>query len=601
MDRIKQRLNTNQSKNSVNTDSLIKLNMEGSERLLPTNDINKIVNVAERFNLERQRCTFYRIIGTINPTISNSLFNLNDSTIINKFTYAGFNNLEFLDMSYPKDNDVIDGADLTYGKAIDTFLKEHDGWFGYNEPDLTKPSLCTYYDMEPKRERFSLLPDTSPYHSTGSEAVKNWELTITYPKTMDKTHAMVNGGLLLIDALPIVVSNRGMVALGVPCRHNLQVGDVVKVTGTGGYNGDYVVVQVGLANGDLKEYYFVLDIPSTGTINQNSRFKKVVGGVESEYYFRKYRKIATKSSQIIETDDYETYQAGFSENIYNDLISQFVFNEDIDVNSLTDNLNRPLSQLYLTIIKTDSNNLFTNVSSGIEIPFISNLNTSNINTYLQKVPCISQIHNGNQLPFPSHTPLENNVSINNNNLVANNNDFYGDIVEYNKFEIRETPLGVISHRFNTLNRETTANLTYINGITSTIPITPILANLDLGPRQEGYYYQPHHLIHIRDFSNYIEEGDKYTVGVPDYAINLGDDRYLWRDLIEIGFNESNAEVLDYPFLNGSHYMYQNYILNVKRQDPFGNWNLYYNKFPSDPIGDRITDNFTTKTSDTDVC
>ena len=594
MNRIKQILNTNKSKSSVNRDSLIKLNMNGSERLLPTNDINKIVNVAERFNTERQRCETYRVIGTINTTISNVLFNLDDSTILNKFTYGGFNNLEFLDSSNPKDNDTVDSNDLSYPKAIDSFLKEHYGWFGYNEPDKTKKSLCKYYDMEPKRQRFSLIPDITPYHEPLATPVKNWELTITYPKTMDKKHTIVNNGLLIIDSLPIIVSNRGMTAFGVPCNHNLSIGDVVRLTGTGGYNGEFVVIQLGVDDGSLKTHYFILDLPNTGSINQNSRFKKVVGGVESEYYFRKFRKIKTKMSKVIENDDYETYQAGFSENIYDDLISQFVFNEDIDVSSLTDNLNRPLSELFLTIIKTNSNNLFTNVSSGIEIPFISNLNNSITNTYLQNVPNINQIHNGNNLPFPSHTPLEDNININ----VL---DYYGDIVEYNNILIRETVIGTISHRFNTLNRETAANLTYFNGLTTILPTTPILVNIDLGPRQEGYTYQPHHMIKIREFSNYIEEGDEYTVGIPDYAINLGDDRYLWRDLLEIGFNETSEKSLDYPFLNGSHYMYQNYLLNVKRQDPFGNWGLYYNNFPADPIGDKITDDFTNKSSDTDVC
>lgn len=601
MERIKQRLNVIKSKNSVNTDSLFKINIEGKERLLPTNEINKIVNVADRFNTERQRCTFYRIIGTINPTVSNVLFNLNDSILLNKYTYAGFNNLEFLDSSYPKDNDVIDQSDFTFKSSIENFLKEHDGWFGFNEPDLTKASLCGYYDMEPKRERFSFLPDTNPFHSTNTSIEKNWELTITYPKTMDKTHTMVNGGLLIIDTLPVIVSTRAMTAIGVPCFHNLSIGSIVRITGTQGYNGDFVVVRLGLDNGDLKNNYFVIDIPPTGTINQNSRIKKVIGGVESEYYFRKFRKIKTKSTNIIETDDYETYQAGFSENTYNDIISQFVFNEDIDVNELTDNLKRPLSELYFTIIKTNSNGLFTNVASGIEIPFISNINTSSNTPYLRNVPVINKIHNGNSLPFPTHIPLEANITINNNDSINGNNDFYGDLVEYNNNEIKETILTVVSHRFNTLNRETVANIDYVNGITTSTPIVPIYKNIDLGPRQEGYYYQAHHQIKIREFSTYIEEGNNFTVGVPDYAINLGDNRYLWRDLIDIGFNESSDKPLDYPFLNGSHYMYQTLVFNLKRQDPFANWGLYYGKFPSDPIGDRITDFFTTNSADTDVC
>ena len=97
---------------------------------------------------------------------------------------------------------------------------------------------------------------------------------------------------------------------------------------------------------------------------------RMFNGKDSEYYFRKFRKIKTVSSPIIEEDDYETYKLAFSENIFNDSITQFVFNEDIDVSDLTDNLGRPVSELYLTKIKTSSAGLFGGVSSGIETPFI---------------------------------------------------------------------------------------------------------------------------------------------------------------------------------------------------------------------------------------
>ena len=77
---------------------------------------------------------------------------------------------------------------------------------------------------------------------------------------------------------------------------------------------------------------------------------------------------------------------------------------------------------------------------------------------------------------------------------------------------------------------------------------------------------------------------------------LGDGRYLWRDLLPIGFNQSDENALDYPFLNGSNYMYDNYCFYVKRQDPFDNWDLYYSSFPNDPIGERLTDKFNTNSS-----
>lgn len=594
-DRIKQRLNVETSKKSVNTDTFLKINPESKERLLPPDEINKVVNVGDRFNVERQRSKFYRIIGTINPTISNALFNLNDSAFLDKYTWAGFNSLDFLDTSYPKDGDVLDKTDETYTQAIKTYLTERDGWFGYIDPDITKSGLCNYLDMEPKRERFSFVVDISPYHTPTASPAKNWELTITYPHSSDTGHTMVNGGLMIVEAVPAVVATRNMVAFGMPCLHNLVIGDTVSITGTTGFNGEHVVVRTGLDNGDLKGYYFVVDIPPTaGTVSAFSRMSRMFGGVKSTYYFRKFRKIQTRNTPIIETDDYETYPLAFSENIYTDSISQFVFNEDINVTDLVDNLGRPLSEIYLTIIKTASSGttfdpLFSNVSSGIETPFISELNTSNINTYLQAIPAINKIHNGGSLPFPTHTPLENVVDI-------NNLDFYGDLVEYNPNEVKETILADVSHRFNTVNRETTAPLNYI----STIGAFSAATSINLGPRQEGYFYKAHHLIKIREFSSYVETGDQFTGGLPNYAVNLGDGRYLWRDMLDIGFNESNVNTLDYPFVNGCHYIYDNYCFYVRRQDPFDVWGLFYSKFPADPIGERMTDQFTINSAD-EVC
>lgn len=588
INRIQQRLGVDTSKNSVNTDTYLNVDLNGKERLLPIGEINKVVNLGERFDKERESSKFYRILGTLNLTASNVLFNLTDSFMNNNYTLAGFNNPEFLDNNYPRDFLADDVIDNTYSIAIKKHLKEKNGWFGYFDPDLTKSSLCSFYDMEPKRERFSFIPDIKPYHGlTGQPPVKNWEVTITYPNSSDKTHQMVNGGLLIVDSLSVEVSSREMTAIGMACKHNLNVGDLVRVIGTVGYDGDHVVIRTGLDNGDLKDNYFVIDVAPTGFVNQNSRIKRLFGGVESEYYFRKFKKVKTKSSATIETDDYEVYRLGFSENIFNDDNTQLVFNEDIDISDLTDNLGRPLSELYLTIIKTNSNNLFSSVSSGIETPFLPILNTNL--PFLLNVPTINKIHNGNTVPFTSSTPLEINLSI-------NSNEFYGDLVEYNSNEVKETVLASVSHRFNTLSRQ---NSPIVNSISS-VGVTPVITPITLGPRQEGYYYNAHHLIKIREFSSYVELGDEFTVGKPDYAVKLDDGRYLWRDLLNIGFNESSETPLDYPFLNGSHYMYNNYLINVRRQDPFGDWELLYTDFPSDSIGGTTTNKYDTKSAE-DVC
>jgi len=594
-ERTKQILNKELSVKNVNNDIYLKINVENSQRLLPTNEIYKIVNVAERFNIERQRCKSYRILGTINSTISNPLFNLSEPLYSDKHTWSWLNSVEFLDSSYPKDG-LNDETDLTYNASIKNNLKEKDGWFGVFDPDKTKSGLCNYIDMEPKRERFSFIPDSNPFGNLMTP-VKNWEITITYPASIDSGHTMINSGVLITNRVPANVSTRNMTAIGVSCKHNLNVGDVVRIVGTTGYDGDHIVVRTGLDNGDLKEFYFVIDKPSTGVLSANSRIKKVVNNTECQYYFRKFRKIKTKIAPVIENDDYEAYRVGFSENFFNDSIIQFVFNEDIDVTDLVDNLGRPLSEIYLTIIKTDSNGLFTNVSSGIETPYDSRLINSNTIPYLRGIPSINRIHNGTSGIFPTHNALETNVSINNS---TNNNEFYGDLVEYDVNTLNETVLATVVHSFNTVNRETPNTLSYVSKLGNPDGTPPETKTITLGPRYEGYCYEPHHIIKIRDFSSYIEVGDQFTDGIPSYAVDLGDSRIVWRDLLDIGFNESDIKPLDYPFLNNSHYMYNNYCFSVRRQDPFGIWGLYYGKFPADPTGDRITDKFTINSED-DVC
>lgn len=568
MDRFKQILNSELSKTGTTADVFVNIDVSSTSNVLPVGEINRVIDTGKQFDIERQSSPYYRIIGTIRTLISNSLFNLSGNN-----SWYNFNNNDFRDRSYPKNFLLTDSEDLSYADSISTYLKEIDGWFGYFDPDITKAGLCSFYDMEPKRERFSFVP----YNN-----VKNWDITVTYPFSSDTAHFLVNNGLFICDKITAIVGNRTMVALGTAVKHNLIAGDTVRISGTS-FDNEYTVIKLGLDDGSNKEYYFVIDTAGSTVIGSNSRFKKVFNGEESKYYFRLFRKIKTRLSQSIQSNDYDIYNLGFSQNIYNDPINQIIFNEDIDVSDLKDNLNRPLSELYLTLFKTqsiDNTFSFTTLSSGIESPFIANLNNSNQpgTSYLANIPVINKIHNGNTQPVVTHIPLETNLTI-------NNDYYYGDVVEYNRLQLLETTLANIAHRFNTTNRET----------------NPLVGTIELGPRQEGYYYKAHNLIKIRDFSNYIEQGDSSTEGIPDYAVNLGDGRYLWRDLLDIGINNGSEKTINYPFLNGCHYLHQNYCFALKRQDAFANWGLYYNKFPADPIADVINNKFTIKSNEEDVC
>lgn len=554
------KLNSAVSQRAVNEDLFDKIIILSKEKNLPVNDISEIVNSHTVFDNERQTSPYYRLSGTLNPLFSNVLFN---TTGPDSFEYFMTNTL-FRDRSYPPNAvDLDEEEDLTYKEALSNELVEVNGWYGYYDPDISKQSNCLFYDMEPKRERFSLIP-------TGS--TKNWDLTVTYPsRSLVPTGSIVDGGLLIVDMKPVIINGRNMVSFGVPVKHGLSFGGIVRLTGLSNVslNGDYTITRLGLGDGDLIDYYFCVDLdPTQFSYNTNMRMKRVFAGQESEYYFRMFKKVKTRATLLMEDDDYEIYPLAFSKNIYEDRMNQFVINEDIDISGLVDNLNRPLSELYITFIKKDSNNMFTGVKSGVDMPYISNIS---INPTISDIRRITNASN-------SHNPLETNITI-------LNNEFFGDVVEYNKYEVIEHVLGEVNHRFNTFNRE------FGGTIVDPAGIEP---NINVGVRKEGYIYKPHHKVQIRAFSAYIEQGDASVSDIPDYASDLGDGRFLWRDLLDIGFSDDKDNLLDYPFLNGCHYLYTNIVFPLKRQDPFGLYGLYYKLFPKDGLGADVLYNISVK-------
>jgi hypothetical protein len=150
--------------------------------------------------------------------------------------------------------------------------------------------------------------------------------------------------------------------------------------------------------------------------------------------------------------------------------------------------------------------------------------------------------------------------------------------------VKETVLSHVMHRFNTVDREVTV-------------AKPIAGGTINGPRNEGYNYYPHHSIKIRQFSNYVEQGDTSVINIPSYSEDLGDDRYLWRDFLDIGYNDGQEETIDYPYLNNVHYLYNNLCIYTRRQDPFGYFGLLYTEdFPTDIFGNGLTNKFIVKNS-----
>jgi hypothetical protein len=606
-DRIRYRLRSTNSQLSTDTDTFIKLNLEGSRRLLPKNEINETVNSAEVFNKERQSSKKYRVLGTIKPLVSNVLFNLTSNYNSNtdfsdseSYGWSIFNDIKFRkDPIDDYNDDTGQYSGLTYPQSYKKFLKEKDGWFGFYNPDILLTGNCDFYTMEPKKERFTFKPSSN----------KKWELTLTYPFSADTTHYLVVNGLKIIGSQTVSIGGRDRVVFSTAVRHNLKQGDLVNITGLNptSFDGRYRILRTGLDDGSMRDYYFSVDIDPTSINVTTAYFRRVLGGTqngfESRYYLRLFKKITTVNTNInngiVEDDDYEIYQAAFSNTIFNDEVCQFVFNEDIDVGNIRDNLGRPISEMFLTIVKTRDNNFSTPIQAGLDCGLVNGIIVTNTQN---PIPDVRQLRDGpvgltnyNDSPIPL-TP----------NVNFNDDIFYGDIVEYNDYELIENVLGVVGHRFNTEDRISDGIQLGLGCL-----INSNSAKCIAGPRHEGYFYYPHHRIKIRDFSTYIEQGNANTIGIPDYALDLGDGRWLWRDLLDIGVNDGQEETLNYPFLNGAHYMYQNFCFPVRRQDPYGQYDLYYgyetdqnggqvNFEPYDIVGVGITNNFDVNSAE-DAC
>ena len=576
MERKNIKLNSSRSEEDVNVNSFSNVNFHGINKELPPGEINHIVDVGERFSLERSICTNYRFIFTIAPIFSNPLMNPlgqpkflgNQSTYgLNIFDDGIFKTKPFSNQTYQ-----YSYVDLNYIEAVNDKLIEKDGWFGFDDPDVTSVGLRKFFDIEPTRGRFDL----------NSNIKKNWDICITYPESINTEHHLVKGGLLIVNLeTNVEAGGRKMIALGTASRHGLSKGDKVSISGTPytQLNKEFTVKRVGLDNGDYKENYFVVDV-NPDTIGAQSsiigaRMRRIANGYPSDYYLRKFKKF--------KNIDYSIYPLAFSNTIFNDSNYQITFNTEVNIEELKDNLGRPLSEVFLTFVKTRDGNFMSEIKSGLDLEYLSG------NLADPQLSNIRRIHNGSNLPFDTHTPLPGE-----SNLIMNPQDtddsFYGDLVEYNKTELVENVLSDVLHRFNTSNRDSSTQT----------------GNLSKGPRREGYMYKPHHNIPIRLYSLFIEQGyTANTVNIPDYAEELDGGKFIWRDLLSIGVPRSDGEILDYPFTNNSHYIYDNICFVGKRQDPFNLYGLYYSgneedNDPADPRGETITDKFITKSSE-DVC
>jgi hypothetical protein len=325
-------LNSVKLPDNVNVTTQIQVGLENKNKPIPLNDIDTTVSQYEQFLKERKESSLYRFYGVIKPVISNPLFNENVEIYLN-------------------DTNTISTRIITSSSIF-----EKDGWIGFYDDDINedalqfndnKSALCNFIPFDPGYDRLRMLD---------SDGIQNYLLKITYPfETRDIELVKNTSGITLKDGIPVIekipieLNGRMYTAFRTPMNHGLKKGDRIQLlnfTDNTPLNElklnskFYRVFKLGNQFNDNKLRTFVIDVDPLSidfTIGV-STIKRVVRDKPSQYYVRRFRSIT------VDYKDYDLYPAAYGVTYYSDDVAAFNFKTDIDVNNLTDNLNRPLTE-----------------------------------------------------------------------------------------------------------------------------------------------------------------------------------------------------------------------------------------------------------------
>jgi len=490
------------------------------------------LNLAERFNEERQNISEYRLYGKIQPFIDNAYSGITDPSQSRLF-YNMYNI----------------GSSLT-GQPI-----------GF--PEFEEFDFIRLFNSR-----------TQIDESVGDET--NWNIYVTVPSTCNSTQPMAyqpqkNGNTLSFvasDGIPFHIQNitkggKKLIQFKCAAPHGLKVGEYAQLnipiqpnypSGFAFINNRNTFPVYSVGDGTRKSdlTIFSLVIPEINytlplLLNTLGTFKRQIllnDPTTLSYYYVIEHEIITN------VKDYNLNKCAFAKGVFKkvekfqpaienpdvkDRVSVkvaypsylYVISKDINVKNYLDNLKKPLTTLYITIMLRSNLGYFDyppNYGWGWNFPY--DFADSNVNNFVVRGATLSDAQPVTGIIF--------NQSLTSANLKSGiplhpGDRLRGEFAEYNMQELKERIISDIRHRFN-FN-----SFIFTGG-------------------EAGYVYKPHYPVPIRVYSDYIEEGDPTKVAhIPFYATYFKDEKiWKWRDLYDIGFIEAGRGV-DYPFINTAHY------------------------------------------------
>jgi hypothetical protein len=498
------------------------------------------------FDNERQRSDIFRLSGKITNIVNNE--------VSGKTSYTPYKN--YLYYTNPIQN------------AISSINNPSLAWEGY-----------------PQYSEFSISRNIGinghiPFINKSASSY-NWAFYVTYAFSSTTTQTMsytsekfgvTNNGFLCGDGIPYVIESgvfngKRLVYFYCGVNHNLQAGQSVELSVP--INGKTVFTVYSLGDGTYRSednVFSIYDLKfnpadvQTGTYGTLKRISNITnsGETKSIYYVRLHKILKTPDMCNISKAGFENNPFFIKKKLeYTQLTPNqtervsikdgtqtfsYTIDSDVDIAGLTDNNGKPITELFLTTIERGYmgwfNKPYTNQNgqpTGLEIGWNFNFLNNSIDNWWDK----NSVVNKDNIPVNSY--VANGQTFYYNDYLNVGEILKGDFCEYNYTEQKEYVLSRMSHKYS-------FNDTYfLNNSTSNLP--------------SGYLYNPHNPIQIRTFSDYIEFGSKdYVDNIPGYAwYSEYENSWFWRDLYSYGYIDNDGIGVDYPFINGSHYIFTNLI------------------------------------------
>lgn len=498
-------------KNKVSDDdnSQISIEFESTRKELIEFDRDVNVDLKNLYEQEKSKSFKIRPVFNINFTYNNSYSGITSSKYKNELIYPLLNSI------YIQDEKVKKG-----------FLQAYEFDF-YRTPTLT----------------------AFGYESV-SAYTYNWHYYLTYPYSEDSKQRLnikmknifydwtVEDGIPFIG-YDVIINGFNISRITCGVEHNVKEGESVLINGV-----VYDVYSFGDNSFESEKYIInILNINNQIKSSIPSTLKRVIiggnsGETTSRYYIRKHKVIDGGDKLVVTKSGFQRGVFDGNSNIeFSGLTKEsnyaynFTLQNEINIEGIVDNHNRPISELYLTIVFKGQSGFFASRNDNMKKGWEFNILKNNMQWWESRnsesnsdIRSISYFDNEKNEFFYYDPP----------------NVFDGDFCEYNEYEQLERVVSDFYYK---------------------IKHSPIF---DINNNEKGYYYKPHNKLQLKVFSDYVETVDKNLAdNVPNYAFySRVDGQFRWRDIYSVGFFDENNNGINYPFINNSFYPFVNNVFKL---------------------------------------